>query len=319
MNLAEIENIVYIRLGIGSAPDNETITLVRAFANETQREILQRKHFRIFRRRLLTCASTANSPFMALPQAAVRIFAMVDRTNDYYLEEKTMQWIRSMDPSLRAVAANPWAYGIYDMASPVAIQPSDASQLFVKSTSALDTQTAYLESVRTGGYFNVDSKAVNGVTAAGFTSTDVVAVNKFYINKPAVGAIGLFEDSGAGTELARIPIGRTFARYSLVHLYPVPSAAATFYVDAEVHVEDMVNGYDEPLLPEEFHNIIGMGIRAKMYEKREKSIQAKDVKAEMREEISRLISWVDTRSGLQNPGSGNRRFSQLGPWFPSGT
>lgn len=320
MRLTDIQADTYRRLGFNVTPPAGEIARILAYINETQREILRHKHFRRFRRRLITAASVASSPFMALPQAAVRIFGISDRTNDYLLEEKPLLWIRSTDPALRATAANPWAYAIYDLASPVARQPADASQLFALSTSAADTgQTAYLESIRTGGTFDVDSKVLNGAVGIGFTRTDTISVGKFYLSAVGVGTITLVEDSAIGTVLATIPIGRTFARYSLLHLYPTPSASSTYYVDIEVHVEDMANANDEPILPEEFHHLLGLGARAKEYEKREKLTLVRQLQDEMRNEVSKLKTWVNQQSGLQSPGTGQRRYSQLGPWYPDGT
>lgn len=320
MTFGQLKSDLYGRMGFRASPDTDVVTRIGNFINETQREILRKKHFRRLRRRLVTMATVASDPFAALPQAAVRIFGITDRVNDYNLEEKDLLWIRSMDPSLRAVTANPWAYAIYDLASPVAKQPADASQIFVKSTSAGDAGTAFLDSVRTGGYYGIDSKVMTGVTAVGFTFTDSVALNKFYISAAAVGAVTLNEDSGAGTELARIPIGRTYARYSLVHLYPTPSAVLTYYVDIEVHLEDMVNANDEPIMPEEFHHLLGIGARKKEYEKREKMKLMAEMEKDQRMGESAMITWMNQKTGLPAPGDGaRRRYSQLGPWYPAGS
>lgn len=319
MNLGELETLSYDRLGIEAIPDTFTIRRLRSFANETHREILRIKHFRRFRRRLLTVASTSGSPFMALPTAAVRVFGFQDRTNDTWLTEKDLSYIRQMDPGLRATAANPWLFAPFDLASPVAVQPSDASEIFVKSTSASDTNTAYIEGVRTGGYPTVLAVAMTGVTAKSFSAAqnDIVAINKFYLSQPAVGTVTLNEDSGAGTTLATIPIGRVFGRYSVVHLYPTPSASVMYYADAEVHVEDMVNITDEPLLPEEFHHLIATGIRMREYEKREKWDAYAQVQAEMVNGIAKMKTWINQRAGSLSETPA--RHSMLGPWFEPGT
>lgn len=324
MTFLQILNDSYRRLGINtsSVPTGDS-DRIKAFANETQREILRIKHFGIFRRRIVQCACIANVPFMAMPRSAVRVWGIQDRTNDYFLEEKSLQWIRTYDPSLRAVTANPWAYALYDLASPVMRQPDITSptQLKVVSSAAGDTtQTAFIEYVRGmtnfGPYF-ADSKLLNGITNVNFTNSDAVAVNKFYLSAVAVGNVSLLD--GAGNTLAIIPIGQLFARYTLVHLYPTPSAAATYYADIEVHVEDMANNNDEPLVPEEFHGLMGIGIRKKEYEKRENWKAVKEMDEEFKQERSRMITWVHQQAGLRNPGDGRRRFSQLGAFYPPGT
>lgn len=320
MRLTDMLTDLASRMGFDATLDTVAIARFTRFINETNREIFRRKHFRVYRRKLLTCASTASSPFMALPQAAVRVFGIQDRTNDMWLTEKDLAYIRQMDPGLRAVTANPWIVAPYDASSPVAVQPSDASQLFVKSTAAGDTQNAYLEGIRTGGYVTVIGPIVlTGTTAKSLstTLTDIIQVTKFYLSSAAIGAVSLYEDSGSGTVLATIPIGETFARYRMVHLYPTPSAAVTYYVDSEVRIEDFINANDEPLIPEEFHGLYSIGARKKEYEKREKWSSVAAMDAEFTREINKMITWTNQKMGSLS--ATPARHSMLGPWFADGT
>ena len=105
----------------------------------------------------------------------------------------------------------------------------------------------------------------------------------------------------------------------MLHLYPTPSAASTYYVDIEAHIENMVNANDEPLIPEEFHHLLGLMVRKKDYEMREKWKAHQVMVDEIRVETSKLITWVGTKTGLQDPGTARRRHSQLGGWYPAGT
>lgn len=320
MRLVDLENDLYRRLG-GSATNDKT--RFDSFINETQREILRMKHFQIFRRKIVTISSIANVPFVAIPRGAVRLLSMLDRTNDYYLEEKSMQWLRSIDPSLRATAANPWAYVIYDMASPVMRQPASAGiPTFVSSSAGDTTQTVFMEGMRTPttvfGPYSADSKTVNGVTPVSF-SFSMESISKFYLSATCTGHITM-SDASANV-LSVIPAGQTFARYTLMHLYPVPTTAQTYYCDIETHVEDMSNANDEPLIPEDFHHLLSIGARIKEYEKREKWKERSILIAtEWDPEIRKMKTWVNRQTGIVNPyGDARRRYSQLGPWFEAGT
>lgn len=323
MRLVDIEADCYRRLGFGATQTGTDVqTRIRAFINETHREILRRKHFRRFRRQLTTVSSVANSPFMALPQAAVRVFGIQDRTNDYLLEEKELLWVRSMDPALRATAAAPWAYAIYNLASPVVAQPAGASSIFVKSSDAADTtQTANIEGIDSSGNYRSASVTLNGTTAVQLVPTAISFTNitKLFLSAAAAGSVTLTEDSGSGGTLAVLSPGRLFARYTVFHLYPVPSAVSSYYADIEVHVEDMSSPNDEPLIPEEFHGILGLGARKKEYEHREKWVAVTAMDNEFKNEVSRMVTWVNQKSGLQAGEASRRRYSQLGSWFPSGT
>lgn len=319
MNLGEIETDLYARLGF-STSDTSAVARLRAFINQAHREVMSMKHFRRYRRKLLTCASIADTPFMALPYAASTIFGVYDRDNDTWLREKTLGWVRQADPGVTSTGSNPWGYAIYDLASPVIRQPANASQLFFKSTSASDGagKTAFLQGIRTGNYPRATSIAMNGVTAVGFTPTDILIVNKFYMSAAAAGDVTLHEDSGSGTELACIPIGRQSSRYSLLHLHPIPSAVVTYHVDAEVIILDMADAADEPLFPEDFHYIITAKVRYWEYEKREKPALMKEARGEWRNGISELIAHVNKHQGMTDQREDAQR-SQLGPWFPAGT
>lgn len=318
MNLGQIEADLYEAFGVGSAPDPDTVARFRRYVNMGYREVLSMKHFLKLRRVLLTVDSIANTPFMALPASTVKIFGISDRTNDYQLEEKDLTYLRRIDPALRAQANYPWAYAMYNRASPVVRDPSAAAQLFVKSTHAEDVNTAYLESIITGGYHQSNTVTMTGVTALGFTPTTSIKVIKFYLSRPAVGTVTLTEGSGVGTELARIPVGKQFARYLLVHLYPVPTAVSTYYADIEFHVDDLTNAGDEPIFDEEFHQLLVDYAKSKEWGKREKLALKKDYYADYRRQVSEMIHWVNSPGG-PDVNAMSRRHSSLGPFFEPGT
>ena len=87
------------------------------------------------------------------------------------------------------------------------------------------------------------------------TLTDHIEVTKFYLSAVAAGFVTLFDAAVAGNELARIEIGKAYSRYVGIQLFPTPSAAVTYYVDYTRVIPDMVNPADEPLLPEDFHEL----------------------------------------------------------------
>jgi len=122
----------------------------------------------------------------------------------------------------------------------------------VKSSSAADTGTAYLEGIN-AGTMRAQSVTMTGTTAASFAAASVQEVTDFYLSVAAVGTVTLYEDSDAGTALATITIGATRPRYYGFLLWPTPSAAVTYYVDYRRRVVDLVNGTDEPPVGEDVH------------------------------------------------------------------
>jgi hypothetical protein len=328
MNVSEMLLDVYSTMGMpaSTAITSEDAKRILRHFNKAHRDILRKAHFERYRRKLLTVASVASSPFMAIPYAISSVKTLQDRTNDWFLQEKSLQWIRSMDPGLRSTQANPWAYSFYDLMSPVAKQPSDASQLLVKSTAAGDGagMKAHAQLVSSNGTLQTTSVDLNGTTAVNIGGTTTVAVNKFYVYRSGgspttpAGDITLHEDTGAGTELAFIPAGKSFSRYSMVHLFPTPSAIVTYHADVEVVVVDLAEASDEPLIPEDFHELLVIRAKQYEYEKKEKDKLMAAMEVKWRQGLRDFYSHTERPTG-HTGGDDSRRYSQLGPFFEPGT
>lgn len=324
MNLSEIEAELYDRLGFDGTPEAVAVNRLRRFINATQHKILSTKGCTKLRRTTLTFPTIANYAYATLPQAAVKVLSVFDTTNVRSLDELFLSDIRRDDPGLLNTAGNPIGYVVVNVASSVARQPSAAADIFVKSTAAGDgaAKTAFLEGVTSGGYYRSASIALNGVTAVSFGVTDWIEVTKFYIAltaggvTTAAGTITLNQTSGVGTELARIPITRTYPRYTRLQIYPRPSAVLTLSADVELHIENMAQATDEPYLPEDFHELLVTGPLMRDYERREKYQQYAQAKAEWKDMMGELKLYIHKmpKSAYYKPG-----YSQLGPYYPAGS
>lgn len=327
MTLGGLEADLYRRLNHAASPATTVTTRLRAMLNETHREILGRPGFGRMRRFTIPVTSVADQATLGIPQSIARIHSIQDRTNDRYLDRIFLDEIRRRDPGLDQ-NGDPSHYALVGRQQ-VQIQPADASEIFVDSTSASDTNTCFIEGIRTGGYRVTLSVTMTGVTAVSLsaTITDLIAITKFYLSAVAVGTVTLHEDDSGGTELARIPIGQTYARYIHVQLWPEPDAAVTYHVDHTRVIEDMTNANDEPLLPEDFHQLVGIGVRMKEYEHlaalgNQSAMQRYQVaNGQWTQRITDLEYFIfnapdfaPVMRGGAAPG-----FSQLGPDFPAGS
>ena len=307
---------MYRRMGYASSPATEITTRYTAFLNEAHRRLLTQPGMERLRDDIITFASVASRAIYGLPPSIARVKGIHQRSNMRQLRYLSLDELRREDPGLTSSGTpdfwTPIGY------QPVALQPADASEIFVKSTAAGDTGTAYLEGIRTGGYPRTLSVTMTGTTAVSLSAviTDLIAVTKFYLSAAAVGTVTLHEDSGAGTELARIPIGGVFARYHGIQLWPTPSAVETFYVDHTRVIPDLVNGTDEPLLPEDFHWLMVTGALKREYEKKDDSRYRQTV-ADEADGLRAFRAWH-----LYGPGYdasvGDGGGSHLGGWYPSG-
>lgn len=325
MKLGEIESSLYDTLGFQSTPDGSVTRKLRREINLAHRQLLTKRQLSTLRRKTLSFTSVANSDVAVLPQAAVHIAAIVDRTNRLTLDPISLQEVRFRDPGRAFTGAIPDSYCLETWNSPVALDPSAASQLFVISDSASDATglNAYIEGIITGGYYRKANVAMSGLTAVALDSAVTwEIITKFYISGPAKGNVTLHQTSGVGTELARITSGRSYARYTRLILSDIPGSSITYWADVEIHVEDMVNPNDEPLLPEDFHWLLECGALRKEWQKKEKIQLWRVEEARWIEGKADLLAWMARQGKVSSGGqrsSAGRQSSQLGWNYPAGS
>lgn len=323
MTLGDLESDCYRRFNYAASPATDVTTRFRSFLNETQNEILCEPGMAALRNGSITFASVASTPQYSLPQAVARVKTVYEITNDQQLTAKSIDWYRAAYPDVAAVTGTP-AYFVDLGLTSIDTQPAAATEVFVDSTAAGDTGTAYVEGYRTGGYFRSLSVTMTGTTGVSLAAaiTDLVFLTKFYISAAAVGSVTLQTTAAGGTVLATIPIGQTYARYRRIALVPTPAAAVTYTVDFEYDVQNMSIANDEPILPPRFHRMLATGARQKEYTWRDDVTnaerEARDFQRDMRKLKFFLYSQAAGRPNLRGS-EGQGRMSQLGAYFESGT
>jgi hypothetical protein len=319
VTLRELERSVYRKLGKATNPPNaDTQARIRGAINDRHKQILRK--FPTLRDDTLAFDSVANQQDYAIPEQGIaRINRIWETTNDRPLDQRSLAWLRAMDPDPQTSTPCAWVPFGYQQ---VHTQPSDASQVFVDSTSASDTCRAYVEGIVTGGYRRKAEVTMTGTTAVSLDTsiTTWVQIDKFYLSEEAVGTVTLHEDASGGTELSRIAIGDTYAKFIAFLLYPIPSAVITYTCDVTRSIAEMVNPTDEPLLPADFHDLLAIGARLDEYEKTDDS-RRRLAEVEWDEGIKALTSWIvahpDVHVDLN--GATERGTSRLGAWYPAGS
>lgn len=339
MNLADIEKMAYERLGYdNSNPGSVVISRIRNHINTTYKQIMGKKVLQPLKNQIFTVASVANTPFLALPYGVQEIQSIADRVNQWELERNDMITQREYDPGLTLSVGNPYAYAVYSPKSAVFLRMTGGGTLLVQSTSTGDVtpRIAHVEGFRLGGYPYSASVAVTGTTKvqvgdAGAWDT----VTKFWLQKDgqqgqnatltALGDISLIFRNNPSipivpivdTTIAIIPYGRSFSRYFLLHLYPVPTAVITYTIDAKMLVEDLTELGVEPLLPEDFHWLLVAGAVVKESLLKEKYVTYNAARSEFNEGLGDLMMTVNREpvETARRP----RRYSQLGPYYSPGS
>ncbi len=322
MTLNDLELALYRRLDYNSTADTVTQTRLRDYLNETQREIVAEPGMGMLINGSLTFASVDGTPQYALPHAIERIKRVRETTNDILLTPQTQSWYYANYPDPSASEGTPSIWVDLGYAA-VSAQPTAATELFVDSTAAGDTNTAYVEGYRTGGFYRAQSAPMTGTTGVPINAriTDWVQITKFYLSAAAVGDVTLQVDIAGTTKYSTIPIGSTYARYRSIALVPTPATAITTYtVDFDWNPSAMANAYDEPLLPPAFHHLLAIGARKKEYEKRDDIVRYKLADVEYHRVLSKLKAFLFNSPDFRpHMGRTGEKVSQLGAYYPAGS
>lgn len=322
MTFSEILAGVYADMNLNASPASTVVTRIKRYVNEAQRAILREPGLQrlVDSDTPLTIASVASTARYVLPESVARIHSVTERTNDRKLEALSLEAYRGQEPDPTATSGTPSHYVPIGRVA-VATQPSDASSLFVKSTAAGDTtQTAYVQGLITGGYRRTASVTLTGTTAVTLAAaiTTFIEVEDFYLSAAAAGTVTLHEDSGAGTELARVTIGQVRPRYYGLYLWPTPAGAVSYLVDYRQEITDLVNDTDEPQIPLDFHPMLMAYARMREYEKTDDS-RYTSARDEFALGLSRLryqTQWTADELPVMGR-AGRLGRSRLGGYFPA--
>lgn len=290
MNFLALQYDVYRLCGWADSPAAAVSTRVKARLNVWHRKLLTKPGADWLRADVLTFASASGTNRYGLPQGVARVKQIWETTNDKRLERRDLKWLRSYHTDPAAGIPTQWIPMSW---TGVATQPSNASEIFAKSTAA-DTATIFIEGYITGGYFRTASVALTGTTAVSLSTsiTTWIAITKVYVSATCTGVVTLHEDSGAGTELARIAIGQTYPRYQSIFLVPTPNAVVTYNVDCDLEIPDMANNTDEPLLPVDFHWLISAGARRDEWLKKGDMDRFTREDADIKEGMGDYLVWL---------------------------
>lgn len=320
MKLLDIQQDIYRTGNYADSPTTAVSNRITGYINKRHRMILGRPALSRLRDDQISFSSVASQRTYAMGPAVSRIKSIFDgTTNQLRLTERTLSWIRTVDPRL-ATTGTPEAWAPVSIKQ-VQAQPAAACDLHVISTSAADGAgvTCYVEYTTTGGYRQSTSKAMNGVTDVALTSTtNVIEVDKFYLSAAATGTVTLLDAVG-GNVLATIAPGQSYGRYLVIQLWPTPSSVWTYQVDYTREIADMVQPNDEPLLPPDFHYLLSVGARMDEYEKLDDARRQLLI-PEWERGIIELENYViNSPDYLIVPGGQQRvNWSNLGPFYPSG-
>ncbi len=325
MTFASILADTYRRLRYSTSPPSEIVVRIKSFVNEVHHELLSAPGLLRLRDDVLPITALAATARSGLPPVVARIRGIVDRTNNHRLLQVPLADLRAMDPGQTFASSTPVQFAVVGY-RPVQVQPAAATGLWAVSSEVADVTgpAVFLQSHTTGGFYQDDTEALTGTTriaiGTGTPRVDHEEVTRFYLSAACAGNISLWTAASGGTELARIEKGKTSQHYLTVEWFPVQTVDVTLYVDYTRNIPELVNNTDEPLLPPDFHYVMGLGTRLKEYELLDDSRVAA-VRSEYAIAKAALKSFVlndgDALATLRPRGPG--AWSQLGSQYPHGS
>jgi hypothetical protein len=322
MTRAELERAVYQECGHSDAPDTRIVTRVRRLLTEGVQAVLGEPGLAYLADSDTpsVVASVASQARYVVPESIAAIRHISDRTNDRTLVPMSLAAYRALDPDAASTSGTPTHYVPIGRVG-VAVQPTDASDIFVDSTSGSDTNTAYLDGFITGGYQRKTAVTMTGTTAISLGITSFLELNDFYLSHPAVGTVTLHEDANGGTELARITIGETRPNYYGFYLWPTPAAVVSYYIDARRDVAPMTANTSEPPWPEDFHHLLVAYAAWREWMFKGDTDRSRDALQRYQVTLSRLKYFTQAQTD-ELPVMGRRRtvgHSRLGGYYPADT
>lgn len=322
MNLTGLLAEMLRRLRYPTTSPSPTTIRLTALINEVIGDLCSLPGMDRLRDDTLVVVANANRSRTGLPPSVARIMGIVDRTNNVKLQQVPLAELRGTDPAQAFTGGYPLRYSVVGNQA-VQIQPViTGSGLWAASSASGDTtQNVFVESITLGGYHN--AVLTNGTTLTGTSRvaigarTDHIDVTRFYLSAAAVGFVSLYDAAVSGNELARLPIGQTWSRYLAVEWWPIQTQDVTEYADVQRKIYDLVNGTDEPLIPEDFHQLIIQGALMKEYVMLDDS-RVGITRAEYLQGCNDLSSWVmNDGDRIASLRPFPQRWSRLGGNYPA--
>lgn len=316
MTLREIIDAVLEEVGYSSTGASQDVRVrLRRRVNEHHRRLLSMPTLsRLLRDSYSTTfASVSGTATYGLPPSIGRINAIYEGTNDIKLVQRSLTWLREEDAGLSSTGT-PEAY-IPLGVGPVKSQPSTASTVVAVSTDASDTDISLMfDYLDASGVRTKTPTTLSGTTPVTL-ATGVSEILGVTLAPEARGTVSLSINT---VEIASIPIGASSSRYLRVQLWPTPTAAITYTVDATRDSTDMVEDNEEPLLPRDFHYLLVLGAVAdEMLMRDDTRYEAK--RLDMEQGKRDLNHWVWNNADYLPAGGPSARPSRLGGWFPAGS
>lgn len=161
---------------------------------------------------------------------------------------------------------NPRGYRVWEVEG-VSTRLSTDDTLEVISDSASDTsQTVRIVGYDTNGLLRTESLTLTGTTAVAGTITYDAGKPLRISKSAATTGIITVREATADTALVKFAPSEISAKFKVLSLYPIPSAATTLYMEYFTRIRNLEGDNDVPDIDEKWIWIVRLGAMAKVYQ-----------------------------------------------------
>ena len=313
MAFLEMQQDVFRRTGHVSSPATDVSTRIKSFLNRWNRKVLSKPGMESLRRGTITKASVASQATYGVSAKLIRY--VYEATTQRKLIKKTPEWYRANFPDPSRFTGTP-EFWIPLGQTRVHTQPSAAATLYAVSSEAADVGIARVQAIRSDGYPVSLAVTLTGTTpvalvnASGSGSiTDVIQVLDVRLSAAQTGFVTVTQGSG-GTELSRVLIGQTAARFLRYALAPTPSQVITYNLDIEADIIDLSNDTDDIWMNTDFDDILVDGAVHDEWRSRGRNDEARELRLEIDSRIRDLANSIFEWPDAPDPGALRRTFDQ---------
>lgn len=318
MTLSTLLTNLYRRLHFADTPDTAVTTRLTMLLNQRHRELLTSNALKSLRFGFTQFDSVASQPEYGLPFGISQILGIREATNDRTLGMRSWEWYRQRQPDPAAETGTPDVFvplgqrAIFRRPAGTGVWVNSGS---VGDTTQIVTIQGILANVEAPGAHTIVTATLNGTTRVRLGTTQIYYdIPQWSVSATCNAGLTMFDAAAGGNTLGFLPIGRQVSRNTVFALSPTPASALTYYVDFEHALVDLSNAWDQPLLPEDFHDILVFAVLMDEYEGRDDSRYA-TAEANYRRRLSDLKCFLFGHRAATQPRAPSE-LAPLGPWFP---
>ena len=327
MTFLEILNALYEDLGYsagtGGVVSSDTKTRLSRYVNDSYRQIMRLPGMEMLRFETTSLTTTIGEPRYALAPATEQILALTDLSNQRRIVEMSRDDYLNIDPG-QTVQGTPWAWipaGLQAMKTPLI-----NGQAWVRSNLPADnTQRVTGTYLDTSGLVRPYDVALNGVSNVQMFNLSAQAILTCSLTAVTQGDISFWRDNKPTSDPSNVLYGYIWAgqlasAFYVIRLWPTPSSVITYQVDSLVTMTPLVNDWDVPRLPVDFHNVLVDYARMREYELRQddRFQQAQMYYQEGLKTLKNRVNNPPDYRPVSGKYAGQDKSSDLGPWYPSG-